>query len=60
MNSLLNQLKAADRGEAKHPKCQGCYDEWQGDYDCEYKSTLYCDQCKYGLGGKDPEAKCNQ
>ena len=47
----------------KHPKCLGTYDEWSGDYDCEYDSDLSCEECKYcagGMGRKDPEARCNQ
>ena len=45
----------------KHPKCKG-FKEWTDcgyEYDCGYATTLDCDQCKYGLGRKDPEAKCN-
>jgi hypothetical protein len=44
----------------KHPKCKGYYDVWNGDSDCGYNTTLTCDHCKYGVGRKDPEAKCNQ
>jgi len=44
----------------KHPKCTGYYDEWNGDYGCHYNSSLSCEECKYGCGRKDPEAKCNQ
>ena len=44
---------------SKHPKCLGYRDEWTLEYDCEYMSNLTCDECKYGLGKKDPEAKCN-
>ncbi|WP_109150671.1 hypothetical protein [Azospirillum sp. TSO5] len=46
----------------RHPKCRGyMIDTPNGrDYDCEYGSELTCDECKYGLGRKDPEAKCNQ
>ena len=43
----------------KHPKCLGEKDYW-GDFDCGYQTTLMCEDCKYGLGRKDPEAKCNQ
>jgi len=43
----------------KHPKCLSTYDAWNGDYDCEYSSNLTCEECKYGVGTKDPEAKCN-
>jgi len=45
----------------KHPKCKLIYYEMQGDYDCTYPShVLSCDECKYGGGRKDPEAKCNR
>ncbi len=44
----------------KHPKCKGVYDEWSGYSDCEYNTTLMCEDCKYGVGRKNPEAKCNQ
>ena len=44
----------------KHSKCKGVYDEWNGDFDCEYGTDLICEDCKYGVGRKDPEAKCNQ
>lgn len=46
----------------KHHKCLGTYNEWQGDWDCGYQTTISCDDCKYSNGGgrKDPEARCNQ
>ena len=44
----------------KHPKCLGWYNEFQGEYDCGYYTTISCEECKYGIGRKDPEAKCNQ
>lgn len=44
----------------KHPKCLGEYDKWSGDFGCGYRSNLSCEDCKYGLGRKDPEAKRNQ
>lgn len=43
-----------------HPKCLLRFDAYNGDYDCEYHSTLSCDDCKYGVGRRDPEAQCNQ
>lgn len=43
----------------KHPKCKGKYDAMNGDYDCGYRTAITCDDCKYGAGRKDPEAKCN-
>jgi hypothetical protein len=30
------------------------------DYDCEYPTTLTCDQCRYGMGRKDPEVHVDQ
>jgi hypothetical protein len=44
----------------KHPKCAGQWGGCSRDYDCGYSSVLVCDECKYGTGRKDPEAKCNQ
>ena len=44
----------------KHPKCDGTYNIFTGDYDCSYETILACEDCKYGMGWKDPEAKCNQ
>jgi len=46
--------------KTRHPKCLGSHDEMNGDYDCEYQSSLTCEECKYGIGRKNPEAKCNQ
>jgi hypothetical protein len=56
--SELHDLLSAP--SARHPKCRGTYDEWSGDYGCEYDTTTTCDECKYGVGRKDPEAECNQ
>ena len=41
--------------------CSG-FETSAGDYDCGYKSQLFCDECKFGGAGgrKDPRAKCNQ
>jgi hypothetical protein len=49
------------RNKAK-PGCLGYYDAWTGEFDCEYETTLLCEECKYCCAGgrKDPEAKCNQ
>lgn len=41
--------------------CQYLYrDEYAGDYDCLANTILDCDQCKYGVGTRNPLAKCNQ
>ena len=47
---------------SKHPKCKGykTWTDWGYEYDCEYNTNLACDDCKYGVGRKDPEAKCNE
>ncbi len=30
------------------------------EYECGYDTIIDCDECKYGGGRKNPEAKCNQ
>lgn len=40
--------------------CRFVKDEINGDGDCDYDTTILCEQCKYCGGKKDPEAKCNQ
>jgi hypothetical protein len=45
--------------KTKHLKCLGSYDYW-GEFDCGYNTTILCEDCKYGLGSKNPESKCNQ
>lgn len=45
----------------KHPKCKGYRQDFDPyDYDCGYSTTIDCSECKYGVGRKDPEAKCNR
>lgn len=44
----------------KHPQCRITENTHTGDHDCGYNTTLTCDECKYGRGRKNPEAKCNQ
>lgn len=47
----------------KHPKCKGFETRdigWGSDFDCGYNTIIPCDDCKYGGGKKNPEAKCNQ
>jgi hypothetical protein len=56
----LDAFLSTDIVGKKHPKCRGTYDSWNGDFDCDYGTTLTCEQCKYGMGRKDPEAKCNR
>lgn len=38
----------------------GVYDEFNGDFDCGLDTKLICEDCKYGMGRKDPNAKCNR
>ena len=57
---IIHLATPPEKSEKKHPKCLGRYDSWDGDYTCGYNTALDCDQCKYGFGRKDPEAKCNQ
>ena len=57
--SLIELKEDAPAPRKKHPKCLGYTDYW-GDFDCDYGSVLMCEDCKYGLGRKDPEAKCNE
>lgn len=43
-----------------HPLCRLQFDARTGDYGCSYHSLLSCDECRYGAGRKDPEAKSNR
>lgn len=48
---------------SRHPKCRGYRTQdigWGSEYECGYETIIDCDECKYGGGRKDPEAKCNQ
>ena len=56
-----NDYKRSE-GKVKHGCCMGVRDEYNGDYDCLYNTSITCDECKYGPcgGRKDPAAKCNQ
>jgi hypothetical protein len=46
----------------KHPKCAGytVFCSHGDDFDCGYNTTLLCEECKYGIGKKNPESKRNQ
>lgn len=57
-NSQCPVYKAGVR--QRHPLCLGVYDQFTGDYDCEYKTKITCEDCKYGVGRRDPAAKVNQ
>lgn len=61
---MVNQLDVIfKQTSARHPKCKGV-ESWNPDcgydFDCEYDTKLTCDECKYGAGRKDPEARCNR
>ena len=56
----LTNMTTSNPRETRHPKCAGYYDEMNGDYDCHYYTSISCEECKYGCGRKNPEAKCNQ
>ncbi len=44
----------------KHPKCLGYFTYYSGiEFECGYNTKISCDECKYGFGKKNPEAKCN-
>jgi hypothetical protein len=60
MNDISIDLVSTE--SKKITGCLGYYDEMNGDYDCEYDTSISCEDCKYGgCGGrKDPDAKCNQ
>lgn len=53
-------VELTNPGSNKHPKCKGYFDNLSGEFDCGYNTTIDCEYCKYGIGRKDPEAKCNQ
>lgn len=57
-----NDYQRSTGKQKKSGSCLGYYDPWNGDYGCEYNSTVDCEDCKYGScgGRKDPAAKCNQ
>lgn len=60
LDTLLNPIK---NNTNRHPRCKGIvleYNDGEFEYDCSYNTSLDCDDCKYGIGRKDPEAKCNQ
>ena len=61
MKPQLNILGA--KVSYKYEKCAGYQCNHPLDppeWDCGYNTTIDCDECKYGGGRKDPEAKCNQ
>lgn len=65
IKGLKPQLNILDvsGSSSRHPKCKGYRTQdigWGSEYECGYETTIDCDECKYGGGKKDPEAKCNQ
>ncbi len=40
--------------------CAGYHDPYTGEFDCEYGTTLTCEDCRYGHGIEDPEDEHNQ
>ena len=58
MANHQKKAKADDRNEFVVSGCQGRRD-FEGDFDCGYQTTLMCEDCKYGIGRKDPAARCN-
>lgn len=62
---MFEEVLCEDSGGSKnkrHPKCEGqkYWTDCGYEYDCGYNTELSCEDCKYGMGRKDPEAKCNQ
>ncbi len=57
-----NQHIQAGKAVRKATGCKGYQIETTHgfDYACEYDTILICEDCKYGMGRKDPAAKCNQ
>lgn len=60
MSIVISRIK--DPRKKKHHKCGGYSEHTPNgtEYDCSYQSSLTCEECKYGLGTKDPNAKCNK
>ena len=58
----MKLIKTEPEVNSKHPKCKGykVFTSCGYEYDCEYQARLSCEDCKYGFGRKDPEAKCNR
>ena len=60
LRHTINLQKLVEVTPTKHTKCKLEYDQFTGCYDCGYRTTLTCDECKYGnIGKRDPEAKIN-
>lgn len=60
---MNNPEKNTKNSVRKHPKCKGFKTEdtgWGVDYDCGYETAISCDDCKFGLGKKDPSAKSSK
>lgn len=55
LKAELEPLTYARGSSLRHPLCKG-----DGIDHCGYYTVIDCDECKYGGGRKNPEAKCNQ
>ena len=44
----------------KKGKCPYGFFDREGEFDCEINTKLDCDDCKFGLGRKNPFAKRNK
>ena len=51
-------IKIKNGMKLKDKNCTGAYDAY-GNFLCGYNTKLNCEECKYGLGNKNPEAKYN-
>lgn len=63
MSKLENlKVQLTNPNSNRHPKCKGYIipdTGWGTDFDCGYNTKIDCNECKYGGGRKDPNAKCN-
>ena len=59
---FLAKISRSKLPDKSHPKCLGfttnTIDGYK--YDCGYNTSLICEDCKYGMGRKDPEVKSNK
>jgi hypothetical protein len=63
MSELFNMFVDPSNHGDKHPKCKSYatyHPEYGYEFDCGYNTKLSCDECKYGAGRKNPEAKVNK
>ena len=62
MKDLKLNIHAVSGSSPKLHKCTGYWSHNSdgSEFDCGYDTIIDCDHCKYSVGKKDPEAKCNQ